>query len=178
MCNCNKIGLWFDKELFSAEAITNTPRRIEEMLREFKEYREWDELEKGKGIFKIEGYNDLVVMTDIDTISFCEHHCMPMIGVTHVACLPNGYVVGLSKIIRTVWKFAMRPQLQERMTKQIADYLYEHIPKVMGVMVIQEMTHYCYKWRGIKTNARTVTSAIRGEIPKEEVLELLKVRRR
>lgn len=167
-----KIGIWFDEELFSSEAKMNTQRRINEMLEEFKEYREW-ELRGDEGIFRIEGYNDLVVVRDIEFMSFCEHHLLPFSGVVHIAYLPRGYILGVSKFARIVKKFASMPQLQERMTEQIADYLFNKIQNVVGVMVIVEAEHMCMKWRGIKNGARMITHAIRGTMPKDEVMAIV-----
>ncbi len=166
------IGIVFDEDLFDEESRQNTPERVKRMMEEFRRWRNW---ELDRGVFEYKGYNDLVVESDIEFFSFCSHHILPFYGVVHIAYLPNGYVLGLSKLARVVRKFASKPQLQERMTHEIADYLYQKIPNVQGIMVIVEAEHLCMKMRGVRTDSRIITSAVRGEIPKEEVLELLKI---
>lgn len=170
----SRIGIYFDEELFDEESRQNTPERVKRMMEEFRRWRDW---ELDRGVFEYKGYNDLVVESDIEFFSFCSHHILPFYGVVHIAYLPNGYVLGLSKLARVVRKFASKPQLQERMTHEIADYLYQKITNVQGVMVIVEAEHLCMKMRGVKNKGRIITSAIRGDIPKGEVLELLKIRR-
>jgi len=166
------IGIYFDKDLFDDESKKNTPKRIKRMMDEFKKWREW---ELDRGIFEYDGYNELVIEKDIEFFSFCSHHLLPCYGKVHIAYLPDGYVLGLSKVVRIVKKFASRPQLQEKLTHEIADYLFEKVPSVQGVMVIVEAEHLCMKMRGVRNKGVIVTSAIRGYIPKEEVLALLKV---
>jgi GTP cyclohydrolase I len=116
------LGLCFPAELFDEEALANTPGRILRMMEEFREWREWKDLETGRGIFPTES-DDLVIVRDINFTSFCAHHILPFSGTASVAYLPTTHIVGLSKIPRTVRKFASRPQLQEYLTSQIADYL-------------------------------------------------------
>jgi GTP cyclohydrolase IA len=155
------IGIFFDEDLYSEEARRNTPRRVDEMMREFAENRNWDELEECKGTFPHPA-DDLIVIKEIPFNSWCEHHVMSFQGVASVAYLPGGYIVGLSKINRTVLKFASRPQLQERLTSQIADYLSKWIPRNAGVMVYIEANHTCVEARGVKGRGLTCTSAVRG----------------
>lgn len=109
-----------------------------------------------------ETYDDLVVLRDIPFNSMCEHHLMPFEGTAHVGYLPEGKVVGISKLARVVDEFARRPQVQERLTSQIADLLYENL-QAKGVAVVLEATHACMTCRGIKkAGSVMVTSALRG----------------
>lgn len=172
------IGLNFSDDLFSDEAQKNTPDRIRRMMDEFEFWRNWNELETGKGVFLSEN-DDLIIIKDIAFTSFCEHHIMPFYGTASIAYVPGGYIAGLSKIARTVRKFASRPQLQENMTSQIADYLMKWIPNIKGVMVKISATHTCMTVRGARMNGITETSAIRGLFKenadlKNETLLLLK----
>lgn len=108
------------------------------------------------------GHEELVIVKDIEVFSHCEHHLTPFHGVAHVGYIPSGRITGLSKIARLVDLFARRPQVQERMTTQIADALVE-ILEPAGVIVIVECEHMCMSMRGVrKAEARTVTSAVRG----------------
>ncbi len=108
------------------------------------------------------GHEELVIVRDIDVFSHCEHHLTPFHGVAHVGYIPSGRVTGLSKIARLVDLYARRPQVQERMTSQIADAIVE-ILNPAGVIVIIECEHLCMSMRGVrKTEARTITSAVRG----------------
>jgi GTP cyclohydrolase I len=108
------------------------------------------------------GHEELVIIKDIEVYSHCEHHLTPFHGVAHVGYIPSGRITGLSKIARLVDLFARRPQVQERMTTQIADALVE-ILQPAGVIVIVECEHLCMSMRGVrKAEARTVTSAVRG----------------
>ncbi|TSA47848.1 MAG: GTP cyclohydrolase I FolE [Actinomycetales bacterium] len=110
------------------------------------------------------GHEELVIVKDIDVFSHCEHHLTPFHGVAHVGYIPSGRITGLSKIARLVDMFARRPQVQERMTSQIADALVE-ILQPAGVIVIIECEHLCMSMRGVrKTEAKTVTSAVRGKL--------------
>ena len=110
------------------------------------------------------GHEELVIVKDIEVFSHCEHHLTPFHGVAHVGYIPNGKITGLSKIARLVDLFARRPQVQERMTSQIADALVE-IMQPAGVIVIVECEHLCMSMRGVKkAQARTVTSAVRGKL--------------
>jgi GTP cyclohydrolase I len=107
-------------------------------------------------------YDEMVLVKDISFESMCEHHLLPFLGKAHIAYLPNGKVVGLSKIPRTVEAFARRPQLQEQMTEQLADLLMQELG-ARGVAVVLEATHTCMAIRGVrKTGSITTTSAMRG----------------
>jgi GTP cyclohydrolase I len=110
------------------------------------------------------GHDEMVLVKDIDLASTCEHHLVPWIGVAHVGYIPNesGQITGLSKIARVVDLFARRPQVQERLTTQVADALEEAL-KPRGVIVVVEAEHLCMSLRGVrKPGAKTVTSAVRG----------------
>jgi GTP cyclohydrolase I len=109
-----------------------------------------------------EGYDELVMVRSIPVRSVCEHHLLPFVGVAHVGYLPGGRIVGLSKLARIVEHFACRPQVQERLTKQVADWLQDHLdPK--GVGVVLEADHTCMTLRGVQApGARTVTSTLLG----------------
>ena len=108
------------------------------------------------------GHEELVIVKDIEVFSHCEHHLTPFHGVAHVGYIPSGKITGLSKIARLVDVYARRPQVQERLTSQIADALID-ILKPAGVIVIIECEHLCMSMRGVrKAGAKTVTSAVRG----------------
>lgn len=108
------------------------------------------------------GHEELVIIRDIEVFSHCEHHLTPFHGVAHIGYIPSGKITGLSKVARLVDLYARRPQVQERLTTQIADALVE-ILKPMGVIVIIDCEHLCMSMRGVrKSQARTTTSAVRG----------------
>ena len=112
------------------------------------------------------GHDELVLVRDIDVYSMCEHHLVPFHGVAHVGYIPakDGRVTGLSKIARLVEMYARRPQVQERLTTQVADALCTHLG-AQGVIVIVECEHLCMSMRGIrKPGSRTITSAVRGQL--------------
>ena len=127
-----------------------------------------------------ESHDEMVLIKDIPFYSVCEHHLLPFIGKAHVAYVPSkGKIVGLSKLARAVEIFAKRPQLQERLTAQLADLIMKKL-KPKGAMVIVDAEHLCMSMRGVKKpGSRTVTSAVRGifrtkESTRTEVLELIK----
>ncbi len=129
-----------------------------------------------------ESHDELVLLKDIPFYSMCEHHLLPFIGKAHVAYIPSGgKIVGLSEIAKAVEIFAKRPQVQERMTTQLADLLMERL-KPKGAMVIIDAEHMCMSMRGVKkTGTRTITSAVRGifrtkQSTRQELLELIKKR--
>ena len=108
------------------------------------------------------GHEELVIIRDIEVFSHCEHHLTPFHGIAHVGYIPSGKITGLSKVARLVDLFARRPQVQERLTSQIADAMVE-ILDAAGVIVIIDCEHMCMSMRGVrKSQARTVTSAVRG----------------
>ena len=151
------------------EGLQETPHRVAKMLEEIFGGLQQDPTEYLK-TFKMEN-NEMVVVRDIPLYSMCEHHLLPFVGKAHIAYIPNGRVVGLSKLARTVEVFARRLQLQEQLTDQIADALMTHMqPK--GVIVMLEAEHMCMTMRGIKKpGSQTVTLAKRGEFECDPALE-------
>jgi GTP cyclohydrolase I len=112
------------------------------------------------------GHDELILVKDIEVYSTCEHHLVPFHGVAHIGYIPgrDGRVTGLSKLARLVDVYARRPQVQERMTTQIADALVEHL-KPLGVLVVIECEHLCMSMRGVRRpGSRTITSAVRGQL--------------
>lgn len=142
--------------------IEETPRRVAEMYTEVLGGLHADPREHIK-VFDEAGCDEMVTVRDIPLYSMCEHHLLPFIGVAHIAYIPrDGKVIGLSKLARIVDCFARRPQLQERLTDQIADFLYENL-RPQGVAVIIEAEHLCMTMRGARAaGAKTQTSALRG----------------
>ncbi len=143
------------------EGIKDTPGRVARMYEEL-----FRGLNSNPGTHLetsfTEGYDELVALRDIPFNSMCEHHLMPFEGKAHVAYLPNGKVVGISKLARVVDDFAHRPQVQERLTSQIADLMMEKLD-ARGVAVVLEATHACMTCRGIKkAGSVMVTSVMRG----------------
>lgn len=143
------------------EGLTDTPDRIARMYEEI-----FAGMQEDAGIHLSKTFRaddtEIVIEKDISFYSMCEHHLVPFYGKAHIAYVPQGRVVGLSKLARTVEVFAKRPQLQERMTTQIADALMEHL-NAKGVMVIVEAEHLCMTMRGVKKpGSHTVTLASRG----------------
>ena len=147
----------------SREGLRDTPRRVAEMYSELFQGIDKDprqELEVG---FEL-GHREMVILKDIPFYSMCEHHLLPFYGVAHVGYIPNdeGRIVGISKIARVVETIARRPQVQERMTTEIADAISEGI-KADGVAVVVRAEHLCMVMRGIKKpGSNVITSAIRG----------------
>ena len=162
------------------EGLRETPQRVARMYAELFAGLHRDPSEHLNAIFT-EQYDELVVLRDIPFYSMCEHHLMPFIGVAHVAYLPDGKIVGISKLARVVEGFARRPQVQERMTSQIADILMERL-EAKGVAVILSATHSCMTCRGVrKPGSFMVTSALRGLCKSDartraEVIQLLGVK--
>ena len=144
------------------EGLLETPERIARMYEDAAEH-----LQK---TFTVSS-NEMVLEKDITFYSTCEHHLMPFYGKAHIAYIPNGKVVGLSKLARTVEVFAKRPQIQEKMTGQIADALMEYL-QPQGAMVVVEAEHMCMTMRGIKKpGSQTVTVAVRGCFADSEKLQ-------
>ncbi|NJN18240.1 MAG: GTP cyclohydrolase I FolE [Oscillochloris sp.] len=144
------------------EGLLKTPSRVAKMYAELTAgYHVDPEALINDAIFSVD-YDEMVLVKHIDFYSMCEHHMLPFMGHVHVAYIPNGKVVGLSKIPRIVEMFARRLQVQERMTVQIADFINQHL-EPQGVAVVAEGVHLCGVMRGVKkANARMVTSAMRG----------------
>jgi GTP cyclohydrolase I len=159
------------------EGLQDTPARVSRMYAELLDGMRHEPTEHIKSIFH-EKYDEIVLLRDIPFYSVCEHHLMPFIGKAHVAYLPDGRVLGVSKLARVVDSFARRLQLQERLTAQIADFLMTNL-KPQGVAVVIEASHSCMSIRGIKKpDAAMVTSALRGIFKKDsrsrsEVLTLM-----
>lgn len=144
------------------QGLVNTPARIAKMYEELTRGYRMNQAELiNDAIFDIE-YDEMVIVRDIDFYSMCEHHMLPFFGKAHVAYIPDGRIIGLSKIPRIVEMFARRLQVQERMTQEIAEFLLEAL-KPQGVAVVVEGAHMCAMMRGVKKdNARMVTSAMLG----------------
>jgi GTP cyclohydrolase I len=144
------------------DGLKNTPLRVARMYEEILQgyHADPDTLING-ALFEVD-YDEMVVVKDIEYYSLCEHHMVPFYGMAHVAYIPRGKVLGLSKIPRVVDMFARRLQVQERMTRQIADFL-DEVLHPRGVAVVVEGAHLCSMMRGVrKANARMVTSAVLG----------------
>jgi GTP cyclohydrolase IA len=146
----------------SREGLVDTPKRVEQSMRYLTGGYDADvDTVLNNALFTVD-YNEMVIVKDIDFYSLCEHHLLPFFGKCHVAYIPNGKVVGLSKIPRLVDIFARRLQVQERLTNQIANTLLEKI-NPLGVAVVTEATHLCMAMRGVgKQNSVAVTSAMLG----------------
>ena len=152
------------------DGLKDTPDRVARMWQELTAGMDQTAKEPLSRVFPVEG-GEMVLEKDITFYSTCEHHLMPFYGKAHVAYVPDGRVVGLSKLARTVEVFARRLQIQEKMTGQIADAMMEYLaPK--GVMVVLEAEHTCMTARGIKKpGSKTVTIATRGVFAENEALQ-------
>lgn len=144
------------------EGLLNTPKRVARMYPELLSgYKTDPEKLLNKAVFNVD-YDDMVIVRDIEFFSLCEHHMLPFMGRAHVAYIPNGQVIGLSKIPRIVDMFARRLQVQEQMTRQVADFIMELL-KPQGVAVVVEGLHLCAMMRGVKKHdARMTTSTMLG----------------
>jgi GTP cyclohydrolase I len=143
------------------EGLSDTPERVARMYAELFSGLRTDPREVLNKTFT-EKYNEMVTVKDIEFASLCEHHLLPFVGKAHVAYIPDGKIVGLSKLARAVEVLARRPQVQERMTEQLADLLMEELG-ARGVGVILEATHTCMTIRGVrKPGSVMTTSAMRG----------------
>ena len=158
------------------EGLVRTPQRVlAAMTEHFRGYHEDPRKLLSKTFSEVEGYNELVLISDIELYSHCEHHMVPFVGKAHVAYIPDGKVVGLSKIARVVDVFAKRLQVQEKLTAQVADTIWD-VLKPQGVAVILQCQHFCMCYRGVKKpGSWTTTSKLRGCFLKNEAsrLELL-----
>jgi GTP cyclohydrolase IA len=146
------------------EGLLETPRRVADMYEEIFAGLVEDPAEHFCVTFD-EGHQEMVLVKDIPLYSVCEHHLVPFMGKAHVAYVPgkHGRICGLSKLARVVEVYARRPQVQERMTAQIADTLVQHLDPA-GVLVVIEAEHLCMSMRGVrKPGSKTVTSAVRGQ---------------
>jgi GTP cyclohydrolase I len=144
------------------EGLLKTPERVAKSMRFLTQgYASSAEEVVGKGIFS-EAHDNMIMVRDIELYSLCEHHMLPFFGKAHVAYIPNGKIVGLSKIPRIVDVYARRLQVQERLTEQIAEGLCS-VLNPSGVGVVIEAYHLCMMMRGVqKQNSKTITSALRG----------------
>ena len=163
------------------EGLQKTPYRVARAY-EFltKGYKQDIETVMNNAIFE-EKYSEMVIVKDIDFFSLCEHHLLPFFGKVHIAYIPDGKIVGLSKMPRVVEVFARRFQVQERMTQQIADTLYEYLsPRGVGVVISAQ--HLCMMMRGVeKQNSTATTSAMLGEFrddvkTRDEFLNLIRLK--
>ena len=165
----------------SREGLLDTPKRVEKSLRFLTSGYSADvDAVLNNALFKVD-YNEMVIVKDIDFYSLCEHHLLPFFGKCHVAYIPNGRVLGLSKVPRIVDIFARRLQVQERLTNQIAETILDKV-KPLGVAVVMEAAHLCMSMRGVqKQNSVAVTSAMLGAFRSDartraEFLDLIKRR--
>ena len=143
------------------DSLIDTPARVARMYAELFSGLHTDPSRHLKRAFE-ERYDELVLVRDISFNSMCEHHLLPFMGVAHVGYLPNGRIAGLSKLARIVEEISKRPQVQERMTHQVADLIVDELD-AKGVVIVLEATHTCMTIRGIrKPGSLTVTSAVRG----------------
>jgi len=180
--NSNKQGIqnmmrWIGEDP-NREGLLDTPKRIMKM---------WDEIYSGYRknaedlltVFDSDGYNQIVLLKDIEFYSMCEHHNLPFYGKAHVAYIPDGKIIGISKLARLVDMFAKRMQIQERLGQQVTDALMEHL-KPVGAACIVEAQHMCMQMRGVdKQNSVMVTSSLRGAFmdnssARQELMHLLK----
>ena len=145
------------------DGLVETPARVARAYEEFFAGLDQDPAEVLSAVFEL-GHEEMILVKDIELYSMCEHHLVPFRGVAHVGYIPgpDGRITGLSKLARLVELYARRPQVQERLTTQVADALVEHLG-ARGVIVVVEAEHLCMSMRGIrKPGSRTVTSSVRG----------------
>ena len=163
----------------SREGLLDTPKRVEKSFRFLTSGYQTDVDEVVNNALFTVDYNEMVIVKDIDFYSLCEHHLLPFFGKCHVAYIPNGRVLGLSKIPRIVEIFSRRLQVQERLSSQIAATILEKV-QPLGVGVVMEAKHLCMSMRGIqKQNSAAVTSAMLGSFrsdarTRSEFLSLIK----
>lgn len=160
------------------EGLKQTPERVAKALQYLTHGYDLDPAAILKGAIFHEKYSQMVIVKDIEVYSLCEHHMLPFFGKAHVAYIPNGRIVGLSKIPRVVDAFARRLQVQERLTDQIRDCIHDAL-KPLGVAVVMECDHLCMRMRGVqKQNSVTTTSAFTGvflnsDRTRKEFIELI-----
>ena len=150
------------------EGLLKTPERVSKALHYLTHGYDLDPAEILKSAMFAEEYSQMVIVKDIEVYSMCEHHMLPFLGKAHVAYIPNGHIVGLSKIPRVVDAFARRLQVQERLTMEIRNCIQETL-NPLGVAMVIEAKHLCMVMRGIqKQNSTTTTSAFTGEFNVEK----------
>ncbi len=150
------------------EGLLKTPERVAKALQFLTHGYDLDPTKILESAMFKEDYRQMVIVKDIEVYSLCEHHLLPFLGKAHVAYIPNGYIVGLSKIPRVVDAYARRLQVQERLTTEIRDCI-QNTLKPLGVAVVIEAQHLCMQMRGIqKQNSVTTTSAFTGEFENEK----------
>ncbi|WP_066218594.1 GTP cyclohydrolase I FolE [Formosa haliotis] len=152
----------------SRDGLIKTPERASKAIQFLTQGYDLDAAEILKSAMFEESYNEMVIVKNIELYSLCEHHMLPFFGKAHIAYIPNGHIVGLSKLPRIVDVFARRLQVQERLTQQILDCINETL-KPQGVAVVIEASHMCMMMRGVqKQNSVTTTSGFRGQFEKIE----------
>ncbi|SHI82898.1 GTP cyclohydrolase I FolE [Algibacter luteus] len=150
------------------DGLVKTPERAAKAMQFLTQGYDQDPVEILKEAMFKESYNEMVIVKDIELYSLCEHHILPFFGKAHIAYIPNGQIVGLSKLPRIVDVFARRLQVQERLTEQILDCINDTL-KPQGVAVVIEASHMCMMMRGVqKQNSITTTSGFRGQFEKIE----------
>jgi len=162
----------------SREGLLKTPERASKAMHFLTHGYEMDPAEILRSALFHEDHNEMVIIKDIEMYSLCEHHMLPFFGKAHVAYIPNGKIVGLSKIPRIVDVFSRRLQVQERLTVQIKDVI-DEVLEPLGVAVVIEAQHLCMMMRGVqKQNSSTTTSSFSGEFEKQttrmEFMQLLR----
>lgn len=158
----NKVG-----ENISREGLLKTPMRAAKAMQFLTQGYDQNPVEILKSAMFKEDYSQMVIVKDIEVYSMCEHHMLPFFGKAHIAYIPNGYIVGLSKLPRIVDAFARRLQVQERLTNEIRDCIHNTL-NPLGVAVVMECSHLCMQMRGVqKQNSVTTTSAFTGEFLKD-----------
>jgi len=149
-------------EDITREGLVKTPERASKAMKFLTEGYEMDPKQILQSAMFTEDYNEMVIVKDIELYSLCEHHMLPFFGKAHIAYIPNGHIVGLSKIPRVVDVFSRRLQVQERLTEQILDCINDTL-QPEGVAVVIEASHMCMMMRGVqKQNSTTTTSGFRG----------------
>ena len=162
-------------KLFDEEEKLNTPKRVARYYAELRRNHSFKFT-----VFKNPGYDQLIILKNVEFASLCAHHLMPFIGKAHIGYIPKEKICGVSKLARALDKFASRPQLQERLTQELADFLEKQLEPV-GVMVVIEAQHECMRCRGFKKQSSSmITSAIKGAFrhndykARDEFLQLIK----
>lgn len=157
------------------EGLKETPERVAKMWEEFEKERNFD----FKLFEEYSNYSEMIIVKDITFYSICEHHLLPFFGKAHVAYIPNKKICGLSKLVRTVKAVALKPQVQERLTEEIANIVQKEL-EPMGVGVVIEAEHLCMSMRGVRSPKHcTITSSLKGNFlsdirTKEEFFKLIR----